>query len=182
MNANLRRGSCAATLVALACVSFACERESRPFQELARVSQASQPETGSQLAAGEPQAPSGATSPFQQNAWGQSEGKRLFQSYNCSGCHANGGGGIGPALMDDEWIYGYLPGNIFASIVEGRPNGMPSFRNKLPDYQVWQLVAYVQSMSGQNPIDTSSGRSDHMQARTAEIIQPYQGRRQTGHK
>jgi len=45
--------------------------------------------------------------------------------------------------MDDEWIYGFEPVNIFATIVEGRPNGMPSFRNRIPDYQVWQLVAYV---------------------------------------
>jgi hypothetical protein len=37
-------------------------------------------------------------------------------------------------------------------------------------------------MSGQTPIDASSGRSDHMQAHRPEIIQAYQGRRQTGHK
>jgi cytochrome c oxidase cbb3-type subunit 3 len=171
-----------ASLSVICLTLYGCERESRPFEKLGEVANQTLPETGSQLAAGGPLPPWGATSPFQENAWGQSEGKRLFTSYNCSGCHANGGGGIGPPLMDDEWIYGYLPGNIFASVVEGRPNGMPSFRSKIPDYQVWQLVAYVQSMSGQTPIDTSSGRSDHMQARTPEIIQPYQGRRQTGHK
>ena len=59
---------------------------------------------------------------------------------------------------------------------------MPSFRNKIPDYQVWQLVAYVQAMGGQTPIDTSPGRSDHLKSHTAETIQPYAGRRQTGHK
>ena len=37
------------------------------------------------------------------------QGKRLFSWYNCIGCHANGGGGIGPPLMDDEWIYGSRP-------------------------------------------------------------------------
>ena len=52
--------------------------------------------------------------------------------YNCSGCHSHGGGGIGPALMDDEWIYGSDPENIFATIVEGRPNGMPTFRGQDP--------------------------------------------------
>jgi cytochrome c oxidase cbb3-type subunit 3 len=121
-------------------------------------------------------------SPYQENAWGQSEGKRLFLQYNCAGCHANGGGGIGPALMDDEWIYGFEPVNIYSAITEGRPNGMPSFRHKIPDYQVWQLVAYVQSMSGQTPIDASPGRRDHMRPHLPEIITPYQGRRQTGHK
>jgi cytochrome c oxidase cbb3-type subunit 3 len=84
--------------------------------------------------------------------------------------------------MDDEWIYGFEPANIYFTIVEGRPNGMPSFRNKIPDFQVWQLVAYVQSMSGQTPIDASPGRSDRMRSHLPEIITPYQGRRQTGHK
>src|SRR5690606_32575144 len=42
----------------------------------------------------------------QGNAFALSEGKRLFDSFNCSGCHARGGGGIGPALMDARWIYG----------------------------------------------------------------------------
>jgi hypothetical protein len=40
----------------------------------------------------------------------------------------------------------------------------------------------VQSMSGQTPIDASPGRSDHLRPRPAEIITPYAGRRQTGHK
>ena len=181
MSAAVRLASSVAFLAATI-VSSGCERESRPFKDLPGASARAQIETQTPLHAGAPLPPAGATSPFQQNAWGQSEGKRFYTSYNCAGCHANGGGGIGPALMDDEWIYGYLPGNIFSSIVEGRPNGMPSFRNKIPDYQVWQLVAYVQSMSGQTPVDASPGRSDHMQAHRPEIITPYQGRKQTGHK
>jgi cytochrome c oxidase cbb3-type subunit III len=182
MSTASHRAVVTAVLIGCSFAVWGCERESRPFEELVKVSTKTQPETGTELTAGAPAPPPGTTSPFQDNAWGQSEGKRLFSTYNCSGCHANGGGAIGPPLMDDEWIYGYQPANIFASIVEGRPDGMPSFRNKIPDYQVWQLVAYVQSMSGQTPIDTSSGRSDHMQARTPEIIQPYQGRTHTGHK
>ena len=59
----------------------------------------------------------------------------LFTSYNCVGCHGSGGGGgMGPPLKDHKWIYGADPANIFATIVEGRPNGMPSCRNKIPDY------------------------------------------------
>src|SRR5690348_13946358 len=41
-----------------------------------------------------------------QRAYDTNEGKRLFTQYNCAGCHFNGGGGIGPALMDAQWIYG----------------------------------------------------------------------------
>lgn len=75
------------------------------------------------------------------------EGKRLFGQYNCSGCHSNGGGGMGPALMDGEWIYGGRLEQIHQTLVEGRPNGMPSWGGKVPDKQLWEIAAYVRSMS-----------------------------------
>jgi len=169
-------------VVVVAAALVGCERESRPFRDLPVAAARSQIETETPLHAGEPQPPTGTLSPYQENAWGIAEGKRLFAQYNCVGCHANGGGAIGPPLMDDEWRYGFTAANIYSTIVQGRPNGMPSWRNKIPDHQVWQLVAYIQSMSGQVPIDALPGRSDHMHARPPEIIQPYQGRVQTGHK
>ena len=49
---------------------------------------------------------------------------------------------------------------------------MPSFRGKIPEYQVWQLVAFVQSLSGNVPKDAASGRSDDMQARKQEQAVP----------
>ena len=74
-------------------------------------------------------------------------GRQLFQAYNCVGCHFNGGGGMGPALMDDNWIYGSSMENIASTIREGRPNGMPTFRGMVSGDQVWQLAAYVRSLS-----------------------------------
>jgi cytochrome c oxidase cbb3-type subunit 3 len=65
--------------------------------------------------------------------------------------------------MDNTWTYGSEPQNIYADIVEGRPNGMPSFRGKIPDQQVWEIVAFVRSMSGQLSKDVAPGRSDEMQ-------------------
>ena len=47
---------------------------------------------------------------------------------------------MGPPLMDDKWIYGSAPENIYATIIQGRPNGMPSFAGKIPTQQVWQIV------------------------------------------
>ncbi len=96
------------------------------------------------------------------------EGKRLYAAYNCVGCHAHGGGGMGPALIDDEWLYGSAPDQVFATIVQGRPNGMPSFGGRIPDYQIWQLAQYVRSMSGLTRIDASPGRSDHMRNKPPE--------------
>src|SRR5919199_1094602 len=85
---------------------------------------------------------------YDNNAPAIAEGQFLYNQMNCVGCHAHGGGAIGPALMDDKWIYGSQPEQIFATIVEGRPNGMPSFRGRIPDHQVWEIAAYVRSMSG----------------------------------
>ena len=102
--------------------------------------------------------PQPVQNPADQHAFDANEGKRLFSQYNCAGCHFNGGGGIGPPLMDEKWIYGERPENIYSTIVEGRPNGMPSFRHKIPDNQVQQLVAYVRSMSGQLRKDAKKSR------------------------
>ncbi len=70
-------------------------------------------------------------------------GRQLYNQLNCVGCHFNGGGGIGPALIDDAWIYGSSIDNLAATIFEGRPNGMPSFRHLVPEEQIWQLAAFV---------------------------------------
>lgn len=74
-------------------------------------------------------------------------GEQLYSAMNCVGCHFHGGGGMGPPLMDQTWIYGRSMDNIASSIKEGRPNGMPSFRGVLPDQQIWQIAAYVRSLS-----------------------------------
>jgi len=112
--------------------------------------------------------PQPVPNPADQHAFDTNEGKRLYTQYNCSGCHFNGGGGIGPPLMDEKWIYGQNSENIYSTIVEGRPNGMPSFRQKIPDAQVQQLVAYVRSMSGQLRKDVAPTRNDSMNARRSE--------------
>lgn len=101
-------------------------------------------------------------SEYGSNAYALSEGKRLYNQMNCSGCHFQGGGGIGPALMDDEWIYGSDPSQIFATIAEGRPNGMPSWKGRLSNQEIWELVGYVRSLSGLEGTSVSSAREDHM--------------------
>jgi len=80
------------------------------------------------------------------------------------GCHFHGGGGIGPPLMDPNFIYGGQPQNIHDTILEGRPNGMPTFGRRIPAYQIWYLVAYVRSLGGLADSSAAPGRSDHMKA------------------
>ena len=108
---------------------------------------------------------------YEVSGYDVSEGQHLFRMFNCNGCHQNGGGGIGPALMDDRWTYGSDPPIIFESIVEGRPNGMPSFRGKVTEQQTWQLVAYVRSLSGLVPSAARSARPDHMQSTPPSTLQ-----------
>jgi cytochrome c oxidase cbb3-type subunit III len=124
-----------------------------------------------------PQSPNtGGENPswYERNAAALSEGQRLFSAFNCVGCHAHGGGGIGPPLIDETWIYGSDIRNIFATISEGRPNGMPSFRGKIPPEQIWQIAAYVRSMAGLTPKQASPSRPDHLQAKASESSTPPQ--------
>jgi cytochrome c oxidase cbb3-type subunit 3 len=109
---------------------------------------------------------------YQYNAYAMAQGKHLFEWFNCVGCHAHGGGAIGPPLMDSDWIYGSAPAAIYETIMQGRPNGMPSFRERISETQAWELVAYVRSMSGQSSKAASPSRSDSMQVREAEQSTP----------
>jgi len=75
-------------------------------------------------------------------------GMKDFDAFNCSGCHAaNAGGGMGPSLSNSTWIYRSSPGNIYLTIIQGRAAGMPAFGAMLPDRTVWELVAYIKSIS-----------------------------------
>jgi cytochrome c oxidase cbb3-type subunit 3 len=150
----------------------ACEREQRHFNEPPSASEALNSVALSPLQPGTPTPPNHPPNPYEGNAFAASEGKRLFEWFNCAGCHGHGGGGMGPALMDEQWIYGSEPAQIFATIIEGRPNGMPSFRGRVPTQQVWQLVTYVRSLSGQLPKDVAPGRADHMMMKPSEQSMP----------
>jgi cytochrome c oxidase cbb3-type subunit III len=150
----------------------ACEREERRFSEMPPTATPTMMTVVSELQPGSAIVRTKIEEPYGDNAWAVSEGQRLFNQMNCSGCHANGGGAIGPALMDDEWIYGSAPQQIFASIAEGRPNGMPAWEYALSSQQIWELVAYVRSLSGLEPKGARSGRSDHMMVRPVPAQTP----------
>ena len=109
---------------------------------------------------------------YDNNSPAISEGQFLYTQMNCVGCHSHGGGGMGPALMDDEWRYGGRIDQIATSIAEGRPNGMPSWRSKLTDDQIWKLAAYVRSMSGQPSKDSVSSRTEGMSSTTPQTLTP----------
>ena len=107
-----------------------------------------------------PSPPDPRAAQYENNAPSISQGQMLFAQMNCSGCHSHGGGGMGPALMDGKWRYGGRIDQIVASISEGRPNGMPAWRDRLTEQQMWQIAAYVRTLSGQAPKDAVSARAD----------------------
>src|SRR6186997_1802893 len=94
-----------ALVIMLLLAATGCEREHRDFK-LPNGDQLTTATRLTSLQPGAPSPPPALESPFRGNAFALNEGKRLYSAYNCVGCHAQGGGGIGPALMDHRWIYG----------------------------------------------------------------------------
>jgi len=162
---------CLSCAVAIALSLAACSRENvelRPSPASAAVFDGAAAE--GQLRPGgstpEPQ----VKNPYEGNAQAISEGQRLFAWYNCSGCHANGGGGMGPPLIKDNWIYGSEPANLFDTIVKGRPNGMPSWGEKIPHYQIWQIVTWIRSMNRLEPTAATPARADTPEQNSGTIL------------
>ena len=65
----------------------------------------------------------------------------------CASCHgADAKGGIGPDLTRKQFKYGRSPADLTQTVVEGRPGGMPSFKNDLSHDKIEGLVQYVLSL------------------------------------
>jgi cytochrome c oxidase cbb3-type subunit III len=145
-----------------------CEREERDYRPTPAAAARDETIALSPLQPGGPSDAVVVPGGYEESAYAVSEGQRLFRWYNCNGCHANGGGGMGPPLMDAEWIFGSAPANVVASILEGRPDGMPAFHGKVPDHQAMQIAAYVRSLSGLVAKDAVPARSDHLRPKKRE--------------
>jgi cytochrome c oxidase cbb3-type subunit 3 len=165
-----------AWIFALALLLAACEREERAFRsDPPAGADAQQVSLSPQAPGGEPpeKQGSGKGAQYEANAYHVGQGKTFFARFNCNGCHANGGGGMGPALMDEKWIYGGSIEAIVATIRDGRPNGMPSFRGRIADEQIWQIAAYVRSMSRAVRKDVAPGRNDAITPGLSENRRPF---------
>lgn len=92
--------------------------------------------------------PPAPTNPVAGDPQAAQRGMTFFTRFNCVGCHAaNAGGGMGPSLSNHKFIYGDSDANLYLSILQGRPNGMPAWGYLLPDSTIWDLVAYIHSLS-----------------------------------
>ena len=78
-------------------------------------------------------------------------GGQLFIGYNCLDCHgAEGSGAMGPSFQDGRWHFGGSSGEVFESIYQGRPDGMPAWGGRITNDQIWMLTAYVRSLSSRD--------------------------------
>jgi cytochrome c oxidase cbb3-type subunit III len=74
------------------------------------------------------------------------EGKEEFGK-RCASCHGpDGKGGIGPDLSAKKFKYGRTAPEVTTTVVEGRPGGMPAFKNELSKDKIEGLVQYVLSL------------------------------------
>jgi cytochrome c oxidase cbb3-type subunit 3 len=86
--------------------------------------------------------------PYEGNKDAIRTGGQLYVSYNCVDCHgADGSGAMAPTFQDDRWHFGGAPAEIFESIYQGRPDGMPAWGGRISNDQIWMLTAYVRSLS-----------------------------------
>jgi cytochrome c oxidase cbb3-type subunit 3 len=91
------------------------------------------------------------TNPYEGNKNAISTGGKLFVAYNCIDCHgADGSGAVGPAFSDGRWHFGGAPGEVFESIYQGRPDGMPGWGGRISNDEIWMLTAYVRSLSSKD--------------------------------
>lgn len=82
------------------------------------------------------------------NAEGIKKGEEVFTN-NCVACHLEKGrGDIGPNLTDDYWLWAKgTPETTYPVVFNGVvDNGMPNWSEVLSKDEIYQVVAYVQTL------------------------------------
>lgn len=95
--------------------------------------------------------------PFPGNTDAIATGAKLYIAYNCVDCHgADGGGAMAPAFIDGRWHFGGSAAQVYESIAQGRPDGMPAWGGLLDQHSIWRLVAYVRSLEKSKDVTTEN--------------------------
>jgi mono/diheme cytochrome c family protein len=95
--------------------------------------------------------------PFEGNASEIATGAKLYVSYNCVDCHgADGSGAMAPAFIDGRWHFGGSAAEVYESIYQGRPDGMPAWGGLIDRASIWRLVSYVQSLEKGKDVATEN--------------------------
>jgi len=110
------------------------------------------------VSAQQPAAPTAKADVDPAHAEKMQAGLELFKSQvrqilikNCVDCHGvDGSGSMAPSFQDGRWHFGGKAGEVFESIYQGRPDGMPSWGGRITNDQIWMLTAYVRSLSSKD--------------------------------
>lgn len=88
-------------------------------------------------------------------------GKKIFVTA-CAACHAaDGGGTVGPNLVDDYWLHGGSISDVFKSIKYGWPEkGMKSWKDDYSAAQIAQITSYIKSLKGTKPATAKEPQGD----------------------
>jgi len=91
-----------------------------------------------------------------------SAGKKIFDT-NCVACHmADGGGGIGPNLTDENWILGGGIKNVFKTVSEGGRSGkgMIPWKQQLKPLEIAQVASYLLTFQGTTAANPKAAEGD----------------------
>ncbi len=91
-----------------------------------------------------------------------SAGKAIYE-VNCVACHmADGGGGIGPNLTDNNWILGGGIKNVFNTISEGGRDGkgMVAWKQILKPAEMAQVASYLLTFEGTTAANPKAAEGD----------------------
>ena len=95
--------------------------------------------------------------PYEGNAQEIATGAKLYVSYNCVDCHgADGSGAMAPAFIDGRWHFGGSAAEVYESIYQGRPDGMPAWGGLVDRASIWRLVSYVRSLEKGKDVATEN--------------------------
>jgi mono/diheme cytochrome c family protein len=107
--------------------------------------------------------------PYTDNPEAIEQGKKLYFSKSCNGCHGGGGGGgMCPPLTNTVWVYGDVDDTLFRLIslgsdelkkagytrkgTEGVVGPMPPFGELIDsDQDVWKIIAWIRTKFGGGP-------------------------------
>ena len=106
------------------------EAEVAASEAIAAVAKASQP----------------SVNPYRGDAAAIVEGQQVFLQI-CAACHKPDASGlVGPSLVDPYWKYGHTDAELFQTVMEGRPAGMPGWGAQLGSEKVWRALAYLETL------------------------------------
>ena len=87
-----------------------------------------------------------AENPYRGDAAAIAEGAQVFATI-CAACHKPDGSGlVGPSLVDAYWKYGREDAELFETVANGRPAGMPPWAAQLGDEKIWKVLAYLETL------------------------------------